>query len=43
MRRCSELLEYAELRISALDASSPVRAHDDHALGSRDSWDADGS
>jgi exodeoxyribonuclease VII small subunit len=43
MRRCSQLLEQAELRISALDAGFPARAHSDHQFGSEDSWDADAS
>src|SRR5688572_24794191 len=43
MRRCSQLLEQAELRISALDAGNPARAHSDHRFGSEDSWDADAS
>jgi exodeoxyribonuclease VII small subunit len=43
MRRCSQLLEQAELRISALDAGFPARAHSDHRFGSEDSWDADAS
>jgi exodeoxyribonuclease VII small subunit len=41
MRRCSLLLEQAELRISALDAGTPVRTHSDQRLGHEDSWDAD--
>ena len=43
MRRCSQLLEQAELRISALDAGNPARAHSDHRFGSEGSWDADAS
>jgi exodeoxyribonuclease VII small subunit len=43
MRRCSHLLEQAELRISALDAESPARAHDDHRLISESAWDSDAS
>ena len=43
MRRCSQLLEQAELRISALDAGFPARSHSDHRFGSEDSWDADAS
>jgi exodeoxyribonuclease VII small subunit len=43
MRRCSQLLEQAELRISALDAGNPARAHSDHRFGSEDSWDVDAS
>ncbi len=43
MRRCSHLLEQAELRISALDAGNPARAQSDHAFGSENSWDADAS
>jgi exodeoxyribonuclease VII small subunit len=41
MRRCSLLLEQAELRISALDAGTPVRTHSDQRLGHEESWDAD--
>ena len=43
MRRCSQLLEQAELRISALDAGNPARAHNGHGFASEDSWDADAS
>ena len=43
MRRCSQLLEQAELRISALDAGNPARADSDHRFGSEDSWDIDAS
>jgi exodeoxyribonuclease VII small subunit len=43
MRRCSHLLEQAELRISALDAGNPARAHGDDRLGSESAWDADAS
>ena len=43
MRRCSQLLEQAELRISALDAENPVRAGSDRSTISDDSWDADAS
>jgi exodeoxyribonuclease VII small subunit len=43
MRRCSHLLEQAELRISALDAGHPVRAGSDRITASEDSWDADAS
>ena len=43
MRRCSQLLEQAELRISALDAGNPARARSDRRLISDDSWDADAS
>lgn len=43
MRRCSQLLEQAELRISELDAENPPRSHSDHRLGDEDSWDADAS
>jgi len=43
MRRCSQLLEQAELRISALDAGNPVRAGSDRMMSSDDSWDADAS
>ena len=43
MRRCSHLLEQAELRISALDAGNPARSHSDYRSGSEGSWDADAS
>ena len=43
MRRCSQLLEQAELRISELDAENPLRSHIDHRLGDEDSWDSDAS
>jgi exodeoxyribonuclease VII small subunit len=43
MRRCSHLLEQAELRISALDAESPIQARSDQRLISGPSWDSDGS
>jgi exodeoxyribonuclease VII small subunit len=43
MRRCSQLLEQAELRISELDAENPLRSHIDHRLGDEDSWDPDAS
>jgi len=43
MRRCSQLLEQAELRISALDADNPVRAGTDRTTSSDDAWDADAS
>ncbi len=43
MRRCSQLLEQAELRISALDAGNPMRAGSDRVTSSDDSWDADAS
>jgi exodeoxyribonuclease VII small subunit len=43
MRRCSQLLEQAELRISALDADDPVWAGRDRATSSDDSWDANAS
>ena len=42
MRRCSQLLEQAELRISSLDAGNPTRAGSDHTTNIVDSWDADG-
>jgi exodeoxyribonuclease VII small subunit len=41
MRRCSYLLEQAELRISALDAGHPVRTGSDRMTASEESWDAD--
>src|SRR5215208_2834476 len=43
MRRCSHLLEQAELRISELDAESPAHARSDHRLINGTSWDSDGS
>jgi exodeoxyribonuclease VII small subunit len=43
MRRCSHLLEQAELRISALDAENPVSSRDDHRLTSDKAWDTDDS
>ena len=43
MRRCSQLLQQAELRISALDAGNPARADGDDRFGSENSWDADAS
>lgn len=43
MRRCSHLLEQAELRISELDAESPAHARSDHRLINGPSWDSDGS
>jgi exodeoxyribonuclease VII small subunit len=43
MRRCSHLLEQAELRISALDGGIGVRAGSDQITSSEDSWDADAS
>ena len=41
MRRCSQLLEQAELRISALDAENPVRAGGDRIMSGDNGWDAD--
>src|SRR5215213_11492430 len=41
MRRCSHLLEQAELRISELDAANSVRPGSDRMAGALDSWDAD--
>ena len=43
MRRCSQLLEQAELRISALDAGNPGRVGSDRTTNNDDSWDADAS
>jgi exodeoxyribonuclease VII small subunit len=43
MRRCSDLLEQAELRISALDGGNTARSHSDRAFGSDASWDSDAS
>jgi exodeoxyribonuclease VII small subunit len=42
MRRCSQLLEQAELRISALDAGNTVRGGSDRKTSSDPSWHADG-
>lgn len=38
-RRCSDLLEQAELRIRTLDAEYLTRSLGDDALESEDSWD----
>jgi exodeoxyribonuclease VII small subunit len=43
MRRCSHLLEQAELRISALDAENPASPRDNHRLTSDRAWDTDDS
>jgi exodeoxyribonuclease VII small subunit len=43
MRRCSRLLEQAELRISALDAEDPAHSHDDHRIVGDSAWDTDAS
>jgi exodeoxyribonuclease VII small subunit len=43
MRRCSHLLEQAELRISALDGENPVRAASHRTTAGEDTWDADDS
>jgi len=43
MRRCSQLLEQAELRISALDAGNPGRVGSGRMTSSDNSWDADAS
>jgi exodeoxyribonuclease VII small subunit len=43
MRRCSHLLEQAELRISALDAENPASSRDDNRLTSDRAWDTDDS
>ena len=43
MRRCSHLLEQAELRISALDAENPALTGDDNRLVSERAWDSDAS
>ena len=43
MRRCSHLLEQAELRISALDAENPAHAGEDTTLVSELAWDSDDS
>ena len=42
-RRCSQLLEEAELRISALDAGNTVRFSSDRLTSSDDTRDADAS
>ena len=43
MRRCSQLLEHAELRISALDAGNPVRPGSDRNTSNEFPWHADAS
>jgi exodeoxyribonuclease VII small subunit len=43
MRRCSHLLEQAELRISALDSENPSHSPNDQRLGAEASWDTDAS
>jgi exodeoxyribonuclease VII small subunit len=43
MRRCSHLLEQAELRISALDAENPAQPRHDYGLVSESAWDTDAS
>ena len=43
MRRCSHLLEQAELRISALDTANPARSHGGQGLSDENSWDLDAS
>lgn len=43
MRRCSDLLEQAELRISALDAENPAHAGDGNRRLSERAWDSDAS
>jgi exodeoxyribonuclease VII small subunit len=43
MRRCSYLLEQAELRISALDAENPAHSPDDPGLLAERAWDSDAS
>lgn len=43
MRRCSYLLEQAELRISALDAGSHAGSESNDIVGSKGSWDVDAS
>src|SRR5215217_7464346 len=42
-RRCSQLLEQAELRISTLDAENPAHSRDDHSLISESAQDSDAS
>jgi exodeoxyribonuclease VII small subunit len=43
MRRCSYLLEQAELRISALDAGNQADSLRDDNVRGEDSWDVDAS
>ncbi len=43
MRRCSQLLEQAELRISALDGGNPGGAGSAPKMNSDGSWDVDAS
>lgn len=43
MRRCSYLLEQAELRISALDAGNQAGSLRADNVGGEDSWDVDAS
>jgi exodeoxyribonuclease VII small subunit len=43
MRRCSHLIEQAELRISALDAENPAHSPSDNRLVSERAWDTDDS
>ena len=43
MRRCSHLLEQAELRISALDAENPAHSRDDQRFVGGNAWDIDAS
>jgi exodeoxyribonuclease VII small subunit len=43
MRRCSHLLEQAELRISALDSENSTHARSNQRLISGASWDSDDS
>jgi exodeoxyribonuclease VII small subunit len=43
MRRCSYLLEQAELRISALDAGNQAGSLRDDNVGGEGSWDVDAS
>jgi exodeoxyribonuclease VII small subunit len=43
MRRCSYLLEQAELRISALDVENPTLSRGDQRFASESTWDTDAS
>ena len=42
-RRCSDLLQQAELRINTLDAEYLARTHGDASWPSEDAWDLDAS
>jgi exodeoxyribonuclease VII small subunit len=43
MRRCSQLLEQAELRIRALDAENPDQSRDNQRFVGESAWDTDAS